>query len=287
VIIVKIGGGRAINLRGIASDLAALAERVIVVHGANAWRDDLAKLLGRSVTTVTSVSGHASVLSDEGALELLFMAYAGLRNTQVVQALQQAGRNAVGLTGLDGRVVQGRRNRGIRVSEGEKMRILHDLSGKPQAINRPLLEALLELGCTPVLTVPIADESGTAINSENDDVVALLGRELEPQAVLQLIEAPGLLANPADPASLIPTLSATRLAEWEAEASGRIRRKLLALSRLVEAGVPRIVVADGRSERPVADALAGRGTVLLGSPDARGVRQPLATPAEEAARNVR
>ncbi len=265
MIILKIGGGRAINLPGIAGDLARLDGRVIVVHGANAARDELARALGRSIATVTSVSGTSSVLSDEGTIELQLMAYAGLRNKEVVQALQRAGRSAVGLCGLDGRVIQGRRNRGIRVADGGKVRILHDLSGKPQTVNRPLLEALLDLGCTPVLTVPIADEHGNAINSENDDVVALLQAEFAAECVVHLIEAPGLLRDPGDPTSVAPSLGREELASWEAAASGRIRRKLRALGKLLDQGAGHVVVADGRGDHPVADALAGRGTVLRGA----------------------
>ncbi len=263
MIILKIGGGTVINLRGIAQDVAQLSEDVIVVHGANAFRDELARRLGVATNRVTSVSGYESVLSDAQAIELQFMAYAGLRNKQVVQAFQEAGVNAIGLSGLDGRVVQGRRNQGIRVQEDGRVRIVRDFSGKPQAVNRPLLRALLDLGCTPVLTVPIADENGVAINSENDDIVTVLQRELNADTVVQLIEAPGLLLDPADRYSLIPTLSLQDLADWESSAEGRIRRKLLALRRLVEAGTARVIVADGRVEHPVADALAGRGTVLV------------------------
>jgi acetylglutamate/LysW-gamma-L-alpha-aminoadipate kinase len=262
MIIIKIGGGRGINLAGIARDLAHLDAEAIVVHGANAFRDELADRLGRAPTRVTSVSGYVSVLSDEATIELQFMAYAGLRNKQIVQELQKAGINAVGLSGLDGRVIQGRRNQGIRVQENGKVRILRDLSGKPQSVNRPLLRALLGLGCTPVLTVPIADESGAAINSENDDIVTVLQREMNAECVVQLIEAPGLLRHASDPSSVVRALTLQELAGWEATAEGRIRRKLLALRRLLEGGTARVIVADGRGEHPLADALSGLGTAL-------------------------
>jgi [amino group carrier protein]-L-2-aminoadipate 6-kinase len=271
MIIVKIGGGSSINLDAIARDLAALAGPFVVVHGANAARDALAAALGRDTTVVTALSGYDSVLSDDAAIELLFMAYAGLRNKQVVEALQRAGVDAIGLSGIDGRVVQGRRTGGFRVRDGERVRIVRDRSGKPVSINRSLLETLLAGGYTPVLTVPIADESGAAINSENDDVVALLQRELGAEAVVQLIEAPGVLRDPADPASLVHRLSASELVAWEAAATGRFKRKLLALRRLLEAGAPAIVVADGRGEHPVAGALAGAGTTIVADAARRAV----------------
>jgi acetylglutamate/LysW-gamma-L-alpha-aminoadipate kinase len=250
------------NLPGIAGDLATLAEPVIIVHGANACRDGLAKSLHKEKMVVTSVSGYSSVLSDESAIELLMLAYAGLQNKRLVTALQKAGVNAVGLSGLDGRVIQGRRNRGIRVRDGDKIKILRDLSGKPEALNTALLDLLLNHGYIPVLTMPIIDESGEAINSENDDVVTLLHRHYRPAVIVQLIEAPGLLGNPRDDASVIPALRPADLAAWESESTGRIKRKLHALAGLFADGASTVIVADGRREHPVADALGSRGTVI-------------------------
>ena len=250
------------NLSGIAGDLAALTGAVIVVHGANAWRDQLASALGREKTIVTSTSGYSSVLSDEPAVELLMMAYAGLQNKRLVAAFQQKGINAVGLSGLDGRVIQARRNRGIRVQDGDKIRMLRDLSGKPEAVNTRLLGLLMENGYTPVLTMPLIDENAVAVNSENDDVVALLHQTYTASVILQLIQAPGFLSDPEDPASVIPSMQPNELAEWEARTSGRIKRKLHALGKLFTHGSPTVIIADGRREHPVRDALAGRGTVI-------------------------
>jgi len=267
MLILKIGGGREMNLGGIAGDLTALTGPFIVVHGANAWRDRLAAALGWEKIIVTSSSGYSSVLSDERAVELLMMAYAGLQNKRLVAALQQKGINAVGLSGLDGRVIQGRRNRGIRVQDGDKIRVLRDLSGKPEAVNTRLLGLLMDNGYTPVLTMPLIDENAVAINSENDDVVALLHQTFTASVILQLIEAPGFLRDPEDPASVIPALHPAEIAAWEARTSGRMKRKLHALGKLFTHGSPTVIIADGRREHPVRDALAGHGTVL-------GDRQP-------------
>ena len=105
--IIKIGGGAAINYAGVVSDIAALAEPCVVVHGANALRDQLAERLGTPKQVLTSVSGYASVLSDEAAIDVILMSYAGLRNKRLVEQFQRAGVNAVGLPGIDGGLVQG------------------------------------------------------------------------------------------------------------------------------------------------------------------------------------
>lgn len=262
MIVVKIGGGAAINVAGIVDDLPGLEEQVVLVHGANAARDRLASDLGRPPRVVTSVSGYTSVFSDDEAIDLLMMAYAGLRNKRIVELCQARGINAVGLCGLDGRLVRGRRNPGIRVRDGGKTLLLRDNSGKPTGVNEALIGLLLEHGYVPVLTVPIADENGRALNSENDDVVAVLARALGCARVVQLIEAPGLLADPADPASVVALIPRDRLADWEGRAEGRFKRKLAALRKLCADGGPEVVVGDGRCEHPLADALAGKGTVI-------------------------
>lgn len=261
MILLKLGGGATLDLEGAAEDLAALDEPCVVVHGANALRDDLAAKLGVARRTLTSVSGVQSVYTDEPALDVLLMAYSGLRNKRLVEALQRRGVDAVGLTGLDGRSIQGRRNRGIRVREGGKQLMVRDASGKPESVGR-LLPLLLENGYLPVLTVPIADEDGNAISSENDDVVAVLAAALGARAVVHLIEAPGFLADPADPASLLREIPRAEFARRLEESGGRMKRKMMAIGRLLEAGVAEVRIADGRVAHPLRDALAGGGTVI-------------------------
>lgn len=262
MLIVKIGGGRAINIDGVAEDLTAIASPVIIVHGANSWRDELAQKLGIEKRVITSASGYDSVFSDENAIDLMMMAYAGLRNKRIVEALQRRGLRAVGLSGLDGRVVQARRNPGIRSMEGDKVVIRRDFSGKPKEINESLLHLLLDAGYLPVLTMPLVDEQGWAINSENDDVVALLHQVMQAQTVIQLIEASGLLRSADQPDSVISSLTPVELKQWEDAASGRIKRKLHAIGKVFAAGPTRLVIADGRVAHPLATALEGKGTVI-------------------------
>ncbi len=259
--IVKIGGSDDLNLPGIVAGLARLDEPCLVVHGANALRDQLAGRLGSRPRVITSESGYASVYSDETAIDLLMLSYAGLRNKRLVELCRRQGIDAVGLCGLDGGVIQARRNPGIRVSEGGRRRIVRDLSGKPVAVRRPLLDALLDAGCLPLLTVPVADEEGCAVNTENDDVVALLQQEYRAHTVLQLMAAPGLLRTAGDPSSLIPELDAVSCAHWEAQLQGRIRRKLHALGKLLAVPGTRVLIGDGRSDDPIGELLAGSGTL--------------------------
>ncbi len=260
MIIVKIGGGDSLNLPGIIADLATLTRSFLIVHGANVLRDKIAEQMGFSKQVLTSASGYSSVFSDENAIDAILMAYSGLRNKRLVELCLKQNINAIGLTGLDGRIVQGRRNRGIRVVENGKKMIKHDYSGKPMSINTDLLTLLLSNGYVPVLTIPICDENGFAINTENDDIVCELQSALSADTVIQLIEAPGFMDNINDPGSLIRKLNRDELLEREQQVTGRIKRKLHALNKLVKNSNGKIIIGDGRTEHPILDALSGSGT---------------------------
>ncbi len=269
MLLIKIGGGKELNLKGIAADLATVNEKFIIVHGANALRDELAKKLGFEKKVVTSLSGYDSVLSDENTIDLMMMAYAGVRNKRIVELLQQNGVNAVGLSGVDGKVLQGKRNSGIKVREGGKTLLLRDFSGKPKSINKQLLDLLLENGYTPVLSVPLIDENNFAINSENDDIVALLQSEFKAEKIISLIEAPGFLLDKNDPSSLVSKMSKSELEAMEQKVEGRMKRKILALRKLFCEGIPSgeggdttVILSDGRTEHPINDALNGKGTTI-------------------------
>jgi acetylglutamate/LysW-gamma-L-alpha-aminoadipate kinase len=259
MMLIKIGGGM-IDLEATIADLAGLETPLIIVHGANLLRDRIAERLGMQKTVLTSVSGYSSVFSDDDAIDAILMSYAGLRNKRIVELCQRHGLDAVGLTGLDGRLVQGERNKGIRVREGGKTLIRRDLSGKPREVNTALLGLLLDNGYCPVLTIPIVDEKGFAINSENDDIVVQIAAQMQLDTVIQLIEAPGFLDDPDDESSLIARMTLSELQQREAGVEGRIKRKLLSLTRLCRDGKTRIIIADGRVANPVSSALDGAGT---------------------------
>lgn len=269
MLVVKLGGGASLDLDAVAADLAALGRPFVLLHGANHLRDSLAEALGRPTRVVESVSGYASTLTDDEAMDVFLAAYAGIRNKRLVEALRRAGVDAIGLTGLDGGLVRGRRNPGIRVMhEGRKL-LLRDHSGKPESVDGTLLRALLERGRTPVLCPPIAGEDGSALNTENDEILALLAAAVDASDVVSLFEAPGLLADREDPATVVRALDAAELPAWEARVGGRMRRKVRALGSLFQAvgdRPVRVILADGRLDRPVSRALAGEGTVVTRAP---------------------
>src|SRR3989344_986389 len=104
MIIIKIGGGKAINIDGISSDIATILsqkEQVVVVHGASATRDEIAQKLGVPTKPITSPSGVTSVYTDKAAIDVFLMVYCGLVNKKIVASLIRRNVNAIGLSGVD------------------------------------------------------------------------------------------------------------------------------------------------------------------------------------------
>ena len=85
-------------------------------------------------------------------------------------------------------------------------------------------------------------------------------RRLARRTYRAVIEAPGFLDDKDDQSTLVRQLSKTELDRRETEVEGRMKRKLLALRRLFESGATEVIIGDGRTEHPVNDALAGKGT---------------------------
>src|SRR3989338_8404150 len=77
MIVIKIGGGKYINIENIASDLASLGEVGVVVHGGNYYLDEYGKKLGVEKKTLTSPTGLVSRYTDKKIIELMYLTYAG------------------------------------------------------------------------------------------------------------------------------------------------------------------------------------------------------------------
>ena len=265
-IVVKVGGGADIDMGPALDDVArmhAAGRRGVLVHGGSEETNRLAEALGHPPRFVTSPSGRTSRYTDRRTLEIFEMAYCGKVNKAVVERLQRAGVDAVGLSGLDGRLLEGRRKATVRSVEGGKVKLLRgDHTGTVDRVNVALLELLLNAGYLPVVTPPGASEEGEAINVDGDRAAAAIAVALRAEALALLSNVPGLLRDPADRSTLVRRVDADDpgdAAEW---AQGRMKAKLDGAIRAVQGGVGRVVLADAGAERPVTAALAGAGTVV-------------------------
>ena len=256
-------------LRDVAETVAA-GEQVVLVHGASRDLNELSTRLGHPPRMVESGRGDVTRFTDSTTMDHFLMAYAGLANKRIVERLRQLGVNAVGLSGLDGGIVQGRRRPDLRIVEDGRARVLHDnVVGSLESVDESLLSVLLEREFVPVLTPPIAAEDGTAINVDGDRLAAEVAIALHATALIIFADTPGILRDPDDDATLVASVTADMVDELGL--SGRVRPKLHATLRAATHGVVHVRIADGRGERPLHAALAGGGTSVGGDAAASGL----------------
>lgn len=267
MLVVKIGGNHGLNMHTICADLAEVitsGEQVVLVHGGSHETNVISEKLGKPPRFVTSVSGHQSRYTDRETLEIFAMVAAGKLNKLIVERLQQLGINAVGLSGIDGRLLEGKRKSVLKVVEDGKVKVLRgDWSGKIERVNAQLLELLLENGYTPVISPLAISYEGEAVNVDGDRAAAAIGIALHADLLAILSNVPGLLKDFPDESTLIPFIQREQVGECiERYAQGRMKKKLLGALESLEGGVKRVIIADGRVQNPVHSALAGKGTVI-------------------------
>jgi len=263
--VIKLGGAAGVSGEHLATDVAALVaegQKIVLMHGGSGETNILAAELGHPARFVTSVSGHTSRLTDRRTLEIFLMATA-LVNRRIVERLQGLGVNAIGLSGLDGRLIEGKRKAAIRIVENGRQRILRDdWTGKPERVNVALLTALIDAGYVPVVAPLAVSEKGEPLNIDGDRAAALVAGALGAETLTILTNVPGVLREFPDETTLIPHVPAGALEDVTNLAEGRMKKKLLGAAEALGGGVRRVVIADGRVEKPLVAAMAGRGTVI-------------------------
>lgn len=266
MIVVKVGGGSGIDVGPVLSDVAELhaaGTEVVLVHGGSDETNRVAEALGHPPRFVTGPSGRVSRYTDRRTLEIFEMVYCGKVNKGIVERLQAAGVDALGLSGIDGRLLEGRRKATVRSVEGTKVKLLrNDHTGTVDRVNTSLLRLLLGAGHLPVVTPPAISEEGVAINVDGDRAAAAIAVALAAEALVILSNVPGLLRDLNDPDSIVRHVDASAPDGALRWARGRMLAKLDGAVAAVEGGVGRVVLGDAAGNRPVHAALAGTGTVV-------------------------
>jgi acetylglutamate/LysW-gamma-L-alpha-aminoadipate kinase len=267
MIVVKAGGGEGLDTDGVCTDVADLVtqgEQIVLVHGGSHETNIISEKLGHPPRSVTSASGHVSRYTDRKTLEILTMVAAGRINKLLVERLQQLGVNAVGLSGLDGRLLEAKRKSALRIVEDGKRKILRgEYSGKIERVNAELLRMLLGASYTPVVAPLAISFESEGLNVDGDRAAAAIGSALGAQTVVILSNVPGLLRDVADSDSLIDHIPKDEADKYlDRYAKGRMKRKILGATEALRDGVEQVIIADGRVARPLHRALDGHGTVI-------------------------
>jgi len=196
-------------------------------------------------------------------LEIFAMAVNGKVNTLLVEQLQMLGVNALGLSGLDGRLMAATRKDTIQSVENGKRKIIRDdYTGKIEAINAKLLSTLLDAGYLPVIAPLAVSAAGEALNVDADRAAAMVAAALQAETLVLLTAVPGLMKNFPDESTVIPHLSQQKLEEALSFAEGRMKKKVLGAQEALQGRVGKVIIADGRIENPISSALKGNGTII-------------------------
>lgn len=269
-VVVKIGGAAAVNPAGALADVAALRSdgtEVVVVHGGSTAMDETLERMGIDPTYVETPDGVVGRFTDAETMDVFTMVMPGLVNTDLVAGLQNEDVNAVGLSGVDGRLLTGPRKDAVRVVEDGKKKIMRgDHSGTIADVNDELLHILLDAGYTPVVSVPMLGVEGdggfTPVNSDADRSAAAIAGALDADLVL-LTDTDGVYRDPDDSSTRIDRVTdAEGFDELTTVAAGFMRRKVMAAQEALREGAPRVVVANANAERPIRQALDGEGTTI-------------------------
>lgn len=266
MLVVKAGGAQGVDLVAISQDIAALVhtgQSIVIVHGGSDVANQLGTQLGHPPRFLTSPSGVQSRYTDTKTLEILTMAMAGCINPSLVVCLLQQGVHAIGLTGLDGLLVQAQRKSIMRALVDNRLQIIRDdWTGRITQVNLPLLQLLLQEGYVPVLSPPAFDPESGPVNVDADRMAAAIASALGADALVLLSNVPGILRDVQDLTSVIPTMDVEQLQDDLNFIRGRMKLKCIAAQEALAGGVKRIIIGDGRQATPVKLALAGCGTVL-------------------------
>ena len=266
MLVVKVGGRTELDYGAVCADVAELFKnerRLILVHGGSEQTNIVAQQLGHPPQFVTSVSGYVSRRTDRRTLEIFEMVYCGKMNKQIVEALQKLGVNAVGLSGIDGRLLEGNRKSAIKVViDGRKRVLRDDYTGTVKQVNTGLLRLLLDAGYLPVISPLAVSYESEAMNVDGDRAAAAIASAMKAEHLIILSNVPGLLREYPDESTLIERISASRVEEYMGFAEGRMKKKVMGAAEAVQQGVGRVVFADARVSHPVHAAMNGKGTVI-------------------------
>lgn len=266
IAVVKLGGTEGVDFSAICADAAELlrnGQKLVFVHGGSAEANALGEALGTPPKFITSPSGYTSRYTDRKTLEVFLMAVNGKVNSLLTEQLQMLGINAFGLCGMDGRLMVATRKDAIQsVENGKRKMIRDDYTGKIEAVNGNLLLAILEMAYLPVIAPVAVSQNGEALNVDADRAAAMVASALKAETLLLLTAVPGLMEKFPDESTLIKHIPQAKLPAALEMAQGRMKKKVLGAEEALQGGVGRVIIADGRVEKPISNALAGAGTII-------------------------
>ncbi len=259
IVVVKYGGNAMIPetlKQQVMEDVALLwliGVKVVLVHGGGPEISDMMKKLGKKPEFVDGLR-----VTDKETVDIVQMVLAGKVNKSLVTLLQMKGGHAVGLSGMDGGIIEAR-------IKDERLGFVGEIT---KIRTQPITD-LLEKNYIPVISTVASDHQGNVYNINGDTAAAYIAGALGAARLIMMTDVAGILRDKDDPASLIPHLSVSEAHKLYEEGviSGGMIPKVDCCIEAIRAGVKDVTIMDGRIPHAILMELLtdeGAGTMVMG-----------------------
>ena len=258
VVVIKYGGNAMINeqlKQQVMEDIVLLwliGVKVVLVHGGGPEINDTMKKLGKEAQFVNGLR-----VTDKETVDIVQMVLAGKINKTLVNLIQMKGGHAVGLSGIDGGILEAKMKDEALGYVGTVTKV------RPQPIND-----ILEKGYIPVVSTVASDRMGNTYNINGDTAAARIAGALNAERLIMMTDISGILKDKDDPSTLIPQVTINEARELYASGviSGGMIPKVDCCIDALEHGVDNVVIMDGRIPHSILMELLtdeGAGTMVM------------------------
>jgi acetylglutamate kinase len=259
IVVVKYGGNAMVSeelRQQVMEDIVLLwlvGVRVVLVHGGGPEISELMNRLGKEPQFVDGLR-----VTDQETVDIVQMVLAGKVNKTLVKLLEVKGGKAMGISGMDGRLIE------AKIKRPEL-----GFVGSITKVNIEPVMDLLEKGYIPVVSTLGCDEEGNTYNVNGDTAAAYIAGALGAERLIMMTDIAGVLRDKDDPSTLIPELSiaeAIRLFEEDVIAGGMIPKVECCIDA-IHRGVERVIIMDGRVPHSILMEILtdeGAGTMVYG-----------------------
>ena len=238
IVVVKYGGNAMVNeqlKQQVMEDIVLLwliGVKVVLVHGGGPEISDLMKRLGKQPEFVDGLR-----VTDQETVDIVQMVLAGKVNKTLVNLLEMKGGKAIGLSGMDGRLIEAKM-KDARLG----------FVGEVTKIHISPVTDLLDKGYIPVVSTVGCDRQGNAYNINGDTAAAHIAGALNAERLIMMTDIAGILRDKDDPSTLIPEITLSQAKELYASGviSGGMIPKVDCCVTALHAGVKNVVIMDGR-----------------------------------------
>ena len=259
IIVVKYGGNAMINEElksAVMGDLVLLNTigiKVVLVHGGGPEISEMLNKVGKKSEFVNGLR-----VTDAETAEIVQMVLAGKINKTLVNQLQNSGGKAVGLSGMDGHLIEAK-------VKDTKLGFVGEITN----INIEPVTDLLEKGYIPVISTVGCDKKGNVYNINADTAAAKIASELSAESLILMTDIAGLLRDKDDESSLISSVCVSEAHQLMREGIilGGMIPKVECCVEAIRQGVNRVFIIDGRIPHAILiETLTdeGIGTMLYG-----------------------